>query len=179
MQAQLNIRELFINFYEGLHRYAFTILKDADQAKDVVHNVFLHLMEKRNLGINTSIKAYLYRAVYNECINTIKKSGSDSKHHQRLFKESEDADMPDYYTHETLDEIRNRINSVLDQLPPQCREVFIRSRGGQMKYAEIAQELNISIKTVEAHMSKALKLIKAVVRVNSVIICLLYCKPFL
>jgi len=179
MQPQLNIRELFIDFYERLHRYAFTILKDSDQAKDIVHNVFLHLLEKRNSTISTSIKAYLYRAVYNECINAVRKSGNDNKHHQRLLKESEEADMPDYYTHESLNEIRHRINVVLDQLPPQCREVFIRSRGGQMKYAEIAQELNISVKTVEAHMSKALKLIKTVVRVNSVIICLMYCESFL
>jgi len=179
MQQQLNIRELFISFYESLHRYAFTILKDSDQAKDVVHNVFLHLLEQRNSGINTSIKAYLYRAVYNECINTIKKSGNDNKHHQRILRESEEQDVPDYYTHETLNDMRRRIDSVLEQLPPQCREVFIRSRGGQMKYAEIARELNISVKTVEAHMSKALKLIKTVVRVNSIIICLIYCEPFL
>ena len=179
MQPELNIQQLFTDFYEGLHRYAFTIVKDQDHAKDVVHNVFLNLLEKRNSVITSSIKAYLYRSVYNECLNSIKKSGSDQKHHQRILKESEESDLPDYYAHETLKEMRSRIDGVLEQLPPQCREVFIRSRGGQMKYAEIAQEMNISVKTVEAHMSKALKFIRTMVRVNSLIICLIYCEPFL
>lgn len=63
-------------------------------------------------------------------------------------------------------------------LPPQCREVFIKSRSGDMKYSEIATVMGISVKTVEAHMSKALKIIRGVLRVFLPIICLTgICSP--
>lgn len=158
--------------YEQLHRYAFTILKNMDEAKDVVQMVFINLWEKRDmLKITTSPKAYLYRSVYNESINYIKKQEVQQKHYNVIAHEKGAArDVPFDQDEELL--LKKKIEEVLQQLPPQCREVFVKSRAEQKKYTEIAAELGIAVKTVEAHMSKALKLIRQIVRVFIGLVCL-------
>lgn len=143
-----------------------------DEAKDVVQMVFLNLWEKRDtLNIATSPKAYLYRSVYNESINYIKKQEVQQKHYNAIAHEKGAApDIPFDKDEEQL--LKKRIEDVLQQLPPQCREVFVKSRAEQKKYTEIAAELGIAVKTVEAHMSKALKLIRQIVRVFIGLVCL-------
>lgn len=143
-----------------------------DEAKDVVQMVFINLWEKRDmLKITTSPKAYLYRSVYNESINYIKKQEVQQKHYNVIAHEKGTAsDVPFDQDEELL--LKKRIEEVLQQLPPQCREVFVKSRAEQKKYTEIAAELGIAVKTVEAHMSKALKLIRQIVRVFIGLVCL-------
>jgi RNA polymerase sigma-70 factor (ECF subfamily) len=166
------IEQLFSDYYEALHRYAFTILKNSDEAKDVVQSVFLNLWEKRELlNINTSPKAYLFRSVYNESINYIKKQEVLLKHHNAAAKENgREMTMP--FPDDDLDLLKSKLSKILLQLPPQCREVFVKSKAEQKKYAEIATELGISVKTVEAHMTKAFKLIRQTLRVFALLACL-------
>lgn len=167
-----NIEILFRTHFDALHRYAFSILKDTEVAKDMVQAVFLKLLEKKELiHFAQSAKSYLFKSVYNECLNQIKKEKSLLDKHQNYVRVLDKEVTPDAATTEA--EIKERIDKVLSQLPPQCRIVFVKSRAEQKKYAEIAAELNISVKTVEAHMSKALKLIRAALRVFLVIVCLI------
>lgn len=165
------IAQLFSEHYEQLHRYAFTILKDGDTAKDIVQAIFLNLWEKRaSLNINTSPKAYLFRCVYNESLNYLKKQDTLKKHHfSATAGVMQDEQKPFAWEDDLL--LKARIEGALNNLPPQCREVFVKSRAEEKKYSEIASELNISVKTVEAHMSKALRLIRQVVRVFIWFIC--------
>ena len=173
MNNVAKIETLFLAHYEALHRYAFSILKDTDEAGDMVQSVFLKLLEKQdNLNIETSAKAYLFRSVYHQCINHIKKEAAKEKHYSGLATEGY-AELEQVSPGEHEEALKQRIDKVLDQLPPQCRTVFIKSRAEQKKYVEIAVELNISVKTVEAHMSKALKLIRQILRVLIVIFCLI------
>ena len=168
----IEIAQLFREHYEQLHRYAFTILKNEDEAKDIVQSVFLTLWEKKDaLQINTSPKAYLFRSVYNESLNYIKKQEVLRKHHTLASNVQEDTEQKPFAFEEDL-LIKQRIEQVLQELPPQCREVFIKSRAEKKKYTEIAQEMGIALKTVEAHMSKALKLIRQILRVFIGWICL-------
>lgn len=156
-----------------MHRYAFTILKNADEAKDVVQAVFLNLWEKRaSLNITTSSKAYLFRSVYNESLNYLKKQEVLQKHHHLSSSMGplEQEQRPFAFEDELF--LKQKIENVLQELPPQCRDVFIKSRAEQKKYSEIASELGIAVKTVEAHMSKALKLIRKIVGVFVVLACL-------
>ncbi len=174
MDRPTDIQTLFMTHYASLHRYAFTIVKDNDEAEDTVQAVFLRRLEK-NVALHDleHPRAYLYRSVYNLSINTIRKTELQEKHHATIRKETA-------YTStgaagkddEDLLQLKQQIDKVLDQLPPQCREVFVQSRANQKKYAEIASEMGIAIKTVEAHMSKALKLIRQIIRVFVGIICL-------
>ena len=166
------IEQLFKEHYEALHRYAFTILKDDDNAKDVLQTVFINIWERREtLSFIGSAKAYLYRSVYNESLNYIKKEEVRHKHHQGANALQEDVN-PEKNEQEEALEWKQKVDAVLDQMPLQCRTVFLKSRTENKKYIEIAEELNISVKTVEAHMSKALKIIRNIVGVLLLVCCL-------
>lgn len=165
------IEQLFKEHYEALHRYAFSILKNEEDAKDVLQTVFINLWERKDtLHINSSSKAYLYRSVYNESLNYIKKESVRQKHETGAFSMQESIEKDDMVDIKTWEQ---KINSVLVQMPPQCRTVFLKSRVENKKYIEIATELDISVKTVEAHMSKALKIIRTTVGVLFLLGCLL------
>jgi RNA polymerase sigma-70 factor, ECF subfamily len=168
------IEQLFKEHYEALHRYAFTILKDEDDAKDVLQAVFINIWERREtLHFTGSAKAYLYRAAYNESLNYIKKEGVRQKHQQGAGA-LQDHSEQHKQEQEDLQEWKQKVDNVLEQMPPQCRTVFLKSRTEQKKYIEIAEELGISVKTVEAHMSKALKIIRTIIGVFIIVCCLYY-----
>lgn len=168
------IEALFLDFYESLHRYAFTLLKDNDAAKDAVQSVFLTLLEKQDiLEIKNAAKSYLFRSVYNHCISQLQKEKTSMS---RLsdFVRTTTSEQPAAIDEEHSGKnIKAKIDGVLEQLPHQCRTVFVKSRAEGKKYKEIAAELNISVKTVEAHIGKALKLIREALRVFVIIFVLL------
>jgi RNA polymerase sigma-70 factor, ECF subfamily len=173
LTSPTEIELLFKEHYEQLHRYAFTIVKDNDEAKDVVQSVFLNLWEKReSLNITTSGKAYLFRSVYNESLNHLKKQEVLQRHHNISVSETDLSSEQKPFAFEDELLLKQKIDEVLNELPPQCREVFMKSRAEKLKYTEIAAELGIAVKTVEAHMSKALKLIRKIVGVFVLLACL-------
>jgi RNA polymerase sigma-70 factor (ECF subfamily) len=165
------IAQLFHAHFEALHRYAYTIVKDNDTAKDMVQNVYTALWEKRlQLNIATHAeRAYLYRSVYNTCLNHLKSSNTQLKHHTAAAKLNDSIDDEDRDDHLWWEE---KLKNILDLLPDQCRTVFIKSKAEKLKYTEIAAALNISVKTVEAHMSKALKIIRQAIGVLVLCYCL-------
>lgn len=151
------LEEAFHTYYEGLHRYAFTMLNDSDIAKDVVQQVFVTLWEKKEaLNITMSVKAYLYRAVYNRCVN---RQTREQKHHP-ISPDNEDhlPVKPEFLS--DIRELRTAIGQAIESLPPQCRVVFLKSRDEEKSYPVIARELDISVKTVEAQISKALRILR-------------------
>jgi RNA polymerase sigma-70 factor (ECF subfamily) len=153
----LQVEQYFHLHYEGLHRYAFTILKDNDNAKDAVQTVFLKLWEKRDdIDEEQSVKSYLYTAVYHYCLNI--------KRHDKIKDRyiSENNSAATYPGNELVSkEINRQIMDHIAALSPQCQQVFTKSRFEGKKYAEIAAEMGLSIKTVEAQMGKALKILRA------------------
>ncbi|MDF2383688.1 RNA polymerase sigma-70 factor [Nostoc ellipsosporum NOK] len=141
--------------FEGLHRYAYTLLNDNEAARDAVQQVFLKLWEKRKeLDEDRSVKAYLYTAVYHHCLNQIRHE-KVKRQHAAQPHETNTKDDPVIHG-----ELQRQIQETVAQLPPQCRLIFLKSRGEQKKYAEIAAELDLSVKTVEAQIGKALKILK-------------------
>lgn len=151
-----SVEEYFQLFFEGLHRYAFTFLRDNDAAKDAVQEVFVRLWEKRErLDASQSVKAYLYTSVYHYCLNI--------KRHEKVKREyTATQQEPAAVSNDTLlsKEAALQIRKALDSLPPQCRLIFCKSRFEDKKYAAIAAEMNLSVKTVEAQMGKALKILR-------------------
>lgn len=149
----------FKEHFKGLHAYAYTMLKDEQAAEDVVQNIFLKLWEKKErIQIERSIAAYLYRSVYNDCINQINhmKVRNAYEAYETYASRNRHAEQDQVsYT-----ELEQKISRALNELPEGCRTVFQMSRFEELKYHEIAGKLGISIKTVENQMGKALKLMR-------------------
>ncbi|MGM9508346.1 RNA polymerase sigma-70 factor [Larkinella sp. GY13] len=154
---------VFRQHYALLCQYARTFLHDWDDAEEAVQAVFLAVWEKRDtLEITVSLKSYLYRSVHNRCLNRIRHLSVQSEHREQaayeveMFQSSAEAPM------QTLiaDELSERLQVAIQRLPEQCRLVFSMSRFEEMKYQEIADQLGLSIKTVENQIGKALRILR-------------------
>ena len=153
--------QVFKTHFKRLHAYAFTILRDEEEAEEMVQQVFFKLWERNeNLSLTGSVSAYLYRAVHNESLNYIKhqKVRSDHKLHVAYSMKNE-VEHPAKKV--IAGELEKKIHAALNELPEQCRTIFQMSRFDELKYREIAEKLGISVKTVENQMGKALKLLRA------------------
>ncbi|QNF34795.1 RNA polymerase sigma-70 factor [Adhaeribacter swui] len=157
---ELAFEQVFKTHFKALHAYAFTIVKDQETAEEIVQALFLRLWEKKEtLDLQTNLKAYLYRSVYNDSLNYLKHQKVKLKYqnHQvyQMKNESDNA-----ANRVQLSELENQLQRALTELPEQCRTIFQLSRFEELKYQEIADHLNLSIKTVENQMGKALKLLR-------------------
>lgn len=152
---------LFKTHYAPLCRFASSYLTDPDVAEEVVQNTFITFWEKRSsIEVDSSLKAYLYRSVRNACLNEIKRVKVRQLHANQVMAEGEPmSQASDHLAIRT--ELEAKIQEALQTLPEQCRLIFKMSRFEELKYQEIADQLNISIKTVENQMGKALKLMRA------------------
>jgi RNA polymerase sigma-70 factor, ECF subfamily len=152
--------QVFKKHFKGLHGYAFAILKDAEDAEEMVQQVFLKLWEKaERLNFSGSVAAYLYRSVHNACLNYIKHQ--KVKHNHQLYVAySMKNEVGQTGNRTVTKELEKKFDEALNDLPEQCRTIFQLSRFEGLKYREIADQLDISIKTVENQMGKALKLLR-------------------
>jgi RNA polymerase sigma-70 factor, ECF subfamily len=151
---------LFDKWYEPLCRYAYSILKDMDDAEDVVQKMFCKLWDQREmLNIKSSINSYLYRIVHNDCLNVVHQQTSH-KEHNLSYISALDGSTDSVNEHLATNELQAAIDKALGALPPQCKRVFEMSRIELLSYSEIAKQLDISTNTVENHISKALKLLR-------------------
>lgn len=160
---------LFGEYYGPLCKYAFTLVTDHDAAEDIVQEVFVRIWEKHSAIIQSpQVRAYLYRAVRNTCFNHLgaqKKKPVSSLSDTDLAEEDsigwsveeepDEEDIPNY---------RELLRKGIDQLPEKCKEIFLLSRSGHLSNQEIADNLGISVKTVNNQTWKAMKLLKAFVR---------------
>jgi RNA polymerase sigma-70 factor (ECF subfamily) len=148
---------IFNMYYKGLVLYANKFLLDRDKAEEAVQGIFVKLWSGREqIIINTSIKTYLRKSVQNKCLDILK--------HKKVVQDYVDkvGRQPVEQTANSTDlilfaELNEKIEYSINNLPENCREIFKLSRYEGLKYVEIAQKMNISIKTVEVQIGKALK----------------------
>lgn len=149
----------FKTHYNHLCNYANTFLKDRDEAEEVVQNAFMTLWEKRQtLQITGQIKSYMFSMVQNSCLNVLKHRKVKQKHEHEVLASVSEADDDEISLQSS--ELETQIFSALQKLPEKCRMIFKLSRFEELKYAEIAEKLDISVKTVENQMGKALRLMR-------------------
>jgi len=151
---------LFKSFFAELTIYATRFVEDMENAEEIVQDIFFNLWNNRlKLNINTSIKAYLYTTVRNTCLNLIKHKKVESKYREHFSRQlREDELKPEDWM--DGNELQKKINDTIDKLPPERKKVFVMSRFENLKYKEIAEQLDISVKTVENQMGKALKFLR-------------------
>jgi RNA polymerase sigma-70 factor (ECF subfamily) len=151
---------LFRTYYKPLCNYAYTFTQDKDEAEEIVQSTFTSVWEKQeSIQIQTNIRPYLYAMVRNACLNVIKHEKIKQKHATEELALGEEAyESVTQIVHTS--ELEKQIHKAMEKLPEQCRLVFKLSRFEELKYSEIAEHLNISIKTVENQMGKALKIMR-------------------
>lgn len=150
---------VFRRWYEPLCRYACRLVNgDMDEAEDLVQQAFVKLWEYRTkLNVSWSLKAYLYKTVHNACLNRLRAQRVRSNYLEQVAQEP---DTMQTAPEDTAPELRARFQKAMEALPPQCRHIFELSRFEALKYREIADQLGISIKTVETQMGKALRVLR-------------------
>lgn len=153
------LKNLFDQNYHSLVFTSFHIVKEYNQAKDIVQDVFVKVWQNFDkFEHHRNLKAYLIRAVKNSSLNYIRdtKPHSDLSVHNELIAQETDGIEEEEIKSEILESLHRAINS----LPEHWKEAFILSKYDMLKYAEIASIMNISIKTVEKYISKALQHIR-------------------
>lgn len=151
---------VFRQYYAPLCRYARPLLGDADEAEEVVQAMFVTIWERReSLLITQSLKAYLYRAVHNRCLNRLSQQTNQAMHREQAAAECyADATGPSQAL--LTDELNHRLQRAIGHLPEQCRRAFELSRFDELSYKEIADRLGIATKTVENQIGKALRILR-------------------
>lgn len=161
LEDEAAFEKLFKTHFRELHAYAYSLLKDWDLAEDTVQQVFLKLLEKNEwMLLQTAVRSYLYKAVYHDSLNYIRRQKVQLKY-QNLTVHSMKNHTDDAAGKLKMSELEEHLSSALDKLPEKCRAIFHLSRFEELKYQEIATQLDISIKTVESQMGKALRILRA------------------
>ncbi|WP_163711318.1 RNA polymerase sigma-70 factor [Mangrovibacterium lignilyticum] len=162
-----SLKQIMEAWYARLFNFANGYLKNDEWSKEVLQDVFLQLWDHREqLYQDTSLKAYLFTITRNRCIDVIRKERAslqfqkDKKDEYVRLKNSYNALHDPILDEIFTKEFQSGIDKIIGSLPDQCRLIFILSREKGLKNREISDQLGLSLKTVESHITKALKTIR-------------------
>ncbi len=154
------LTELYNRFWQLLFMSSYNVIKDRELCEDIIQDIFMNIWHNREkLEIHISLKGYMYACARYQVFNHLKKN--KDKIHVELFD-----DLEKRFQHSTPetemmhDELVHQINLIIETLPDKCRIVYKLSREEQLSHKEIAERLDISTKTVENHITKALQVIR-------------------
>ena len=159
------LKTLFRDYFQPLCHLSMHYLEDLDEARGVVQDAFVKLWEIRDkLNADSNLRNFLYTLVKNSSLNILKRKQILLKHHEKIKW------MEMHYQYESLNrigddylefsELKEKIDLAIQRLPEHCRIVFQMSRFDDLKNREIAEKLAVTQKTVEAHLTKALKILR-------------------
>ena len=161
---------LYHLLYPGMCQYASQLTGDRHVAEEVVQDVFLKVWDKRKdiYSRDGSVKKYLFRLIHNQCLDTVRKYRTQKESFVQLLpseawvKISESYGFDDFLIERLeAEDTAAKIQQIVDQLPAQCREIFIKSRFENKSNEKIAQEMNLSEHTIKTQIYRALQKIKA------------------
>ena len=154
--SKIAFETIFNQYYASLCLFASRMLNDDEKAEEIVQDLFVNLWSKRaNIQVDSSLKHYLFRSVKNLCLNQLQHLKIREKYAQKAKENLElRYQENDYFIEVGLS---RKIEESIESLPEKRKQIFKLSREEGLKYKEIAEQLNLSIKTVEAQMGLALK----------------------
>lgn len=152
--------QLFRQYYSPLCHYAMSIVGEREVAEEMVEELFYIIWRDREkLGVFRSTKSYLYTSVWNSCLQHIRQRNRDEEIQKRMQQTLQDhTGSPEEEAE--YKELQVLVEKCIEKMPDRCRQVFQMHRKEGLKYAEIASELGISVKTVEAAITKALNILR-------------------
>ncbi|MDO5969856.1 sigma-70 family RNA polymerase sigma factor [Flavivirga aquimarina] len=153
---------IYLTYFDDLVLYCFNLTGRLPLAKDIVQNVMLKIWQnKHSLNIHSSLKSYLYRSVYNTFATAYSKKVKEEK---VLFEYKNETliNMINSVNDDTFKEKLNLIEQAIEQLPERQKEVFLLNKKENYRYKEIANQLGITEKTVEKHISRSIAKIKKI-----------------
>lgn len=154
---------VFKFWYEPMVNFANEYIADTESAKNIVQNIFMRLWEKHALvDPDSNLKSYIYMSTRNACLSHLRHLRVETTFFEKVKKNSEDLQL-NYEALYELDiekidfsDLEKLIQDTIDALPERCREVFLMSRYDELKNKEIAEKLDITVKAVEANITRAL-----------------------
>lgn len=153
--------DVFYNRYiKRLYKFAFSILKTQEDTENIIQDVYMSLwINRKKVEKESSVKYYLFSIAYNSTITLIRKRVKEFQYIEYLKSlqtlNQEPVDLEIEYM-----EMTDKLNNIIDALPERQKEIYKLLRVEGLKYSEIAKRLNISIKTVETHVSRALRTVR-------------------
>ncbi len=178
------VEELFRKYYKILRAYAYRIINDTNTAEDIVQDAYYELWKKNDsLVFDQYIKYYLFKSVYTKALNYLHSKAYLT--HEELYQSLDTKIQQIYIQSQLLEqendlflkELQEIIQQTVGSMPSQCRKVFLLSRKDELKNKEIAEQLGISVKAVEKHISKALHILRS--KLNGIEISLLILFSFI
>ncbi|WP_240751439.1 RNA polymerase sigma factor [Flagellimonas onchidii] len=149
---------LMDSFYQKLCAYAYTLVQDHSKTEDIVQNVFVRLwINRKGINPNLSIKNFLYKSVYNEFVDQYRKERDVTYLEKEYFERLEKVVLDES---EDITPLIGMVNSEIENLPPKCKQVFLLNKKEGLTHIEISKYLNISIKTVDWHITQAFKILR-------------------
>ncbi len=149
----------FEKYYIALYAYANKMISDSFAAEEIVQLFFIELWEnKSGIDIHTSVKAYLFRSVHNDCLDYLRQNNRRKIKEENLDNINEI--NVEFYDILIESDFNNLMEQMFLELPEQCRNIFMQNRIDGLTYKEIASKQNLSVKTVENQIGKALKIIR-------------------
>ncbi len=156
--------EIFNAYYKDLVLFAFSIIKDMANSEEIVQDIFVKLWEdKEKLDIKTSLKSVLLKSTQNRCIDWLRHKKIINKHNEFIVNQNHffENDCDSYLL---WSELNSSVESALNKMPETLRIAFEMNRNEGLKYQEIADNLAVSLRTVEDRISKALEFLRVELR---------------
>lgn len=157
-----SFNEIFRQYAKPLFYYAAKFVGD-DKAKDIVQDTFVKLWADKTLVITKSLNSLLFTTIRNRCLQQLEKQKVRNKYIESIRQKLRTEELLFFMDERSSlieQELENKLNQVLNNLPERCRQIFVMSRFENKKNREIAEELNISVKAVEKQITKALSTIR-------------------
>jgi RNA polymerase sigma-70 factor (ECF subfamily) len=151
---------LYKKYSKRLYKFAYYILKSPEESENIVQDVFLRLWENRNkVEKDSSVKYYVFTIAYNSAISIIRKKARESQFIEYL-KSLQDLNQEPVNIELEYHELTEKLEDIINHLPDRQKSVYLLHKVEGLKYSEIAERLNISVNTIENHMSRAFKTIR-------------------